>query len=472
MPIGSFNPPASGTAVINTILTEEANRIGSDIYAQTLHTSPWIDLIRKSEFPSDMGYQLNTIVYDRSLPLRDADFANGPDSPAVIGLGWTALGAPEGGSRNGFLASPARESVLGPQSGKSLVDFTRKLKSYSLSRAVIESPRINIEDLRFAAHRQEQLRAIMDLLKESTRFSWEERYRDEYDRVCDNAIKCLATGSLTASTGLFTGVEGKTTWVVRIGTTNDQAGFNADVVNTKFGDLDDPSGTNNVNGNDAIDTDLVNISNKVLDGVYFRLVRQGAGSKAYGRENGRPVFGLVLSSEASYFLQTEAGFRDDIRYNASKVSDLIAPLGVEKAFRGFYHLIDDMAPRMNFKADYGGASAAGLGTFERVPAYTVASEVIVPNQAYETADYEVAYVLHEEVQEALIPAPISGVQGMTFNPVNYRGDFKWTNIPDATYNPDGTIGFFRGIMASATKPIKTNFGYAIVFKRTSTTPAA
>lgn len=450
--IGSFNPPASGTAVINTILTEEANRIGSDIYAQTLHTSPWIDLIRKAEFPSDMGYQLNTIVYDRSLPILDATANGVPDG--TIGLGWTALGTAESGPRTGFLASPSVKDTLGPQSGKSLVDFTRKLKAYSLSRAVIESPRINIEDLRFAAHRQEQLRAIMDLLKESTRFSWEERYRDEYDRVCDNAIKCLASGSLTANTGLFTGVENKTTWA---------ATATATPATTKFGDLDG-------NDNDAIDTDLVNISNKVLDGVYFRLVRQGAGTKAYGRENGRPVFGLVLSSEASYFLQTEAGFRDDVRYNASKVSDLIAPLGVEKSFRGFYHLIDDMAPRLKFTADWN--SVGGDGVFERIPAYTLTSDIVVPNPAYDTADYEVAYVLHEEVQEALIPAPISGVQGMTFNPVNYRGDFKWTNIPDATYNPDGTIGFFRGIMASATKPIKTNFGYAIVFKRTSTTPAA
>jgi hypothetical protein len=56
--------------------------------------------------------------------------------------------------------------------------------------------------------------------------------------------------------------------------------------------------------------------------------------------------------------------------------------------------------------------------------------------------------------------------------VNYRGDFKWTNILNEITNPDGTIGFFRGILASATKPIKTDFGYAILFKRDSTTPAA
>jgi hypothetical protein len=447
--IGSFNPQTSGTAAINTILTEEANRIGSDIYSQTVHTSPWIDLIKKSAFPSDMGYQLNTIVYDRSLPLRDADNNGTPES--VIGLGWTALGNAETGPRTGFLASPSVKETIGAQTGKSLLDFTRKLKSYSLSRAVIESPRINIEDLRFAAHRQEQLRAIMDLLKESTRFSWEERYRDEYDRICDNVVACKASG-----TAVVTGVEGKTTW---------PATATALPSTTKLGDLD-VTGPND----DVIDTDLVNISNKILDSIYFRLVRQGAGTAAYGRENGRPVFGLVLSSEASYALMTEAGFRDDVRYNNAKVSDLIAPLGVEKSFRGFYHLIDDMAPRLKFTNDWN--SVQGDGVFERVPAYKVVSDVVVPSDDYESAAYEVAYVLHEEAQEALIPEPISGVQGLQFNPVNYRGEFKWTNIPDATVNPDGTIGFFRGILASATKPIKTNFGYAIVFKRTSATPAA
>ena len=74
--------------------------------------------------------------------------------------------------------------------------------------------------------------------------------------------------------------------------------------------------------------------------------------------------------------------------------------------------------------------------------------------------------------ESLVPEPISGGSGVAFDPVSYKGEFKWTNIPDVTLNPDGTIGFFRGIMASASKPIKTNYGYSVVFKRTSNTPAA
>jgi hypothetical protein len=427
--IGTLTQGGSGTAVINTILTEEANRIGSDIHSETLHTSPWIDLIKKSAFPSDMGYQLNTIIYDRALPVRDVDSdgSTGDEAATAVGLGsWTALGTAETGPRTGFLGAPAVKDVLGPQysqNGKGYVDFTRQLKSYSLQRAIIESPRINIEDLRFAAHRQEQLRAIMDLLKQSTRFSWEERYRDEYDRLCGFYINCAATGTSTgvAKTVATTALTGLT-------------------------------------------ASAANVSNKVLDGVYFKLVRAGAGVKAYGRENGRPVFGLVLSSEASYALQTEAGFRDDVRYNSAKVSDLIAPLGVEKAFRGFYHLVDDLAPRYTF----------GGGAYTRVNPYTLntTTGVIEPNSVYDSASYEAAYVLHEEVMEALIPEPISGVAGLQFNPVNYKGDFRWTNIPNETTNPDGTIGFFRGILAAASKPIKTNFGHVIIFQRTSTTPAA
>jgi len=430
--IGSFAPSTDGTAVINNILTQESNRIGSDIYAQTLHTSPWIDLIKKSAFPTDMGYQLNTIVYDRSLPLKDNGVA-GLDDPTLIGVSWTGLGTAESGPRTGFLAAPATKDTIGPQTGKSVIDFNRTLKSYSLSRSVLESPRINIEDLRFAAHRQEQLRAIMDILKESTRYSWEERYRDEYDRLCGNLLVCLSTGSASV--------------------TKSDSTATAALVGSSVGVVDSSA----------------NISNKVLDGLYFKLVRAGAGTKAYGRENGRPVFGIVLSSEASYALQTEAGFRDDVRYNASKVSDLIAPLGIEKAFRGFYHLVDDMAPRFSF---------AGNGTttnqYTRIQPYTFSSttSVIIPNSVYDAAAYEAAYVLHEEVMEALIPEPVSGVSGLQFNPVNYRGDFRWTNIPNEATNPDGTIGFFRGILASASKPIKTNFGFAIIFKRTSTTPAA
>ena len=98
--------------------------------------------------------------------------------------------------------------------------------------------------------------------------------------------------------------------------------------------------------------------------------------------------------------------------------------------------------------------------------------ILTTNASYDTADYEVAHVLHREVMEILIPAPLSGAGPVKFDPVSYTGDFKWKNILNEVTNPDGTIGFFRGVLASASRRVKTRFGFAICFKRTSTTPAA
>jgi hypothetical protein len=429
------------STAIDTILTQEANRIGQDIYRRTLHTSPWMDLIKQTAFPDGMGYTLGTLIYDRALPVTSA---NG----STLGNSWTEVGGSAqdtqvtGSTVNQILVG-AQDTNINPTTGKSYIAFNRQLKQYSLKRAVIESPKINVEDLRFAAYRTEQLRAIMDSMTDSTKYSWEERYRDEYDRLCGNYVLCKSTGtSITANAD-----ETKNTF----------AAASAAASTTKIGDVDasPDDGTADINAN---------LSNKILDSVYFRLVRAGAGTNAYGRENARPVFALVCSSEASYALQTEAGFRDDVRYNNAKVSDLIAPLGIEKSFRGFYHMIDDMVTRYSFNSS--------TDALERVQPYTVSSGVVVPNPSYETAAFEAAYVLHMDVMESQIPEPITGSNGLTFDPVNYRGKFNWKNIPSADLNPDGTIGFFRGVLASASKPIRTEFGFAIIFQRTSTTPAA
>jgi hypothetical protein len=433
----TFTNPTNADTSIDSILTQEANRIGQDIHRRTLHVSPWMDLIKQTSFPDGMGYKLGTMIYDRALPVTTA---NGSTLAVSSANSWQEVGGSVADntvtdtSSVDQLIAGSRDTFIGAGSnnanGKSFIRFARQLKQYSLQRATVESPKINVEDLRFAAYRTEQLRAVMDALTESTRFTWEERYRDEYDRICGNLVACRTSGTVITSTG-------------------------------KEG-----SAVGGIDFGDAGDLPNANASNKILDSIYFRLVRSGAGTNAYGRENARPVFGLVCSSELSYALQTEAGFRDDVRYNNAKVSELIAPLGVEKSFRGFYHLVDDLAPR------YNGAVAAD-GTITRVYPYTgAANGSVIVNPDYDTADFEVAYILHQDVMESQIPEPISGANGLTFDPVNYRGKFAWKNIPSVDINPDGTIGFFRGVLASASKPIKTDFGFALIFNRKVVTPAA
>jgi len=439
---------ADGAANIDNILTQEANRIGADIHRNTVHTSPWIDLIKKTTFPDQMGYQLTTLIYSSALPTTDT----GGGTLAGSGL-WSNMGAtnddanvftPTGSAGVDQPLKDTAESTIGPnESNKGAVNFGKELKRYNLKRAVIESPRINVEDLRFAAHRTDQLRAILDLMTESTRYTWEERYRDEFDSLADNHVACKSATELSKLTA---GTEGTTSAATL------HAGGSVDGGGNVYADAQ---------ADDRIPE--ANISNALLDDLYFRLIRAGAGNNAYGRENGRPVFSLVCSSEVSRQLQIESEYRDDVRYNKARVSELIAPLGVEKSFRGYYHLVDDLAPRFELNSSD--------DKLDRVLPYSVSGGIVSPNAAYESASVEIAYILHPEVFEAQIPNPLSGANGLTFDPVNYKGDFKWTNIPDATINPDGTIGFFRGILASASKPIKTKFGYAIAIARKSTTAA-
>jgi len=61
---------------------------------------------------------------------------------------------------------------------------------------------------------------------------------------------------------------------------------------------------------------------------------------------------------------------------------------------------------------------------------------------------------------------------LTFNPVDYKGKYSWLNIQDEILNPDKTIGFFRGVIATASKPLKTEFGTVIMVRRNLTTLAA
>ena len=81
-PHNTTSPDNAGP--IDVILTQEANRIGADIHKATLHTSPWIDLIKQGTFPEGMGYSLSTLIYDRALPLspKNEVLGNADASPA------------------------------------------------------------------------------------------------------------------------------------------------------------------------------------------------------------------------------------------------------------------------------------------------------------------------------------------------------------------------------------------------------
>src|SRR6185436_4884245 len=78
----------------------------------------------------------------------------------------------------------------------------------------------------------------------------------------------------------------------------------------------------------------------VLNRWRIRLLRDGAVTSALGMENGSPILTLIVSAETSEdLIFRNADIRQDLRWG--KPNELLAPFGVDRSYRGFYHLIDN-----------------------------------------------------------------------------------------------------------------------------------
>lgn len=454
---------------IEQVLINEANRIGPDIYRKTLNTSPWLKLVKKDAWPDEMGDTVRVLTYERSLPANS--------------LSWSRISVNPVNARlsSGDLAFANGQSVISGNSAANQlptaqrIEFAQTLRSYNLTHTALESPKLSVNDLRFSLRRKEQLANIFAILQENTSYAWQDRYRDEYVRLAQNKINAKSTALVTNS------------------------GENV-VFNSTTASLPD-----------------LPLTQGMLDRVYMKLIRDGGGNNPLDRENARPVFGAILSSEASRnLIANDAATRQDYRYSDSK-NELLAPLGISRSYSGFFHLVDDWLPRHDavtitsvssgntltisgsslvvgdqlsgngiapgtvviaatatsatLSADVTGATGTSVYV-RRMPYKAVATtqgNKFDINPAYETAVYEDSIVFHQDVFTCLVPKPITSAgSNVTFDAVSYMGDFKWKNIPHATENPDGTIGYFRAVLSCGSKPIRPEWGTVIRHRRSQT----
>lgn len=507
-----------GTSTISLqgFLVEAVQQFSTDIYRRTIDTSVWLKLIQQEAWPEGMGDTISILTYERTLP--------GSNS-------WNTISVSQGGSTGTGSFIPTATQV----------DVAQTIRTYGIQHTAIESQNILMHDALFSFRMQEQLRAVYDNLVENVSYLWQKRYRDEYRRLCGHKVIAAR-----ANSGVL--------W--------DTAG------------ADYPAALDTTNAPTDLSTGVSTLTQGLLNTIYLQLIREGGGNKPMGRENGRPIFTLVCSPEISdALIRLNAATRDDFRYSPS-VNELLKPLGVERSFRGFYHLIDIQIPRYNYVPGSAGitaltvsgwdaasktgtvnitASTTGLanivmgqrfscqsatagfvvngtviaksaatgatgsftffadsaantgagsfafttlgrnfsGTitegFTEVPFYIPDSSHVsgfsdgsgfatnqggasgkrwIVNPEYDNAVYEEAFIMHPEVMKSLIPRPLTSPGGNTkFDPVSYRGDFRFLNIADRYINPDGNYGYFRGVLASGSKPCRPEFGYAIMYQR-------
>ena len=408
---GDFSPALS----LTDMLVKESGRISGDIYRKTIDTSPWLKLVKQDTWPDEMGDTLSVLTYERSLAkltgYESGDtgpYGSGTTNNNKLGQDWQNV---KSNDANQF-AIP-RASIVNPSTSTA---------TYSLAHTAIESAPIIVNDLRFSYNFREQLRAIYDNLVENVSYAWKERYRDQYYALCKHN---MVAGYSDASGALAQGTLYESTTA---GTFPTQ-------------DSSDPAAA-------LTETSIGVINNAILNQTYMRMLRDGAGQTPMGRSNGRPVFTAIMSAEASEKLVTESETRTDYR-ESSEVSELLKPLGVERSHRGFYHIIDPFPKRFNYASS----------TWTEISPYATDGSI---NSDYETAEYEDVVIFHQEVMESLVPRPIgSAGSGTSFNPQSYRGKFNFLNIQDRNENPDGTWGYFRGILSNTAKPIKPQFAYII-----------
>jgi hypothetical protein len=371
-----------------------------------------------------MGDSVSVLVYERSLPYN---------SDGTIKTAWTNLASSAayntGGTGNG--------NAIAPDGGT--IQFGQTVRTYNLQHTSLNSPDISLNDLRFPLKRKEQLSNIMSILTESTAEVWIQRYRDEYTRLAQN--KCTATTANSTSTG---------------------EDYALGIARLTDGNFPLPSSTGSEN---------LELTQGMLDRIYLNLIRDGAGANAYDRVNGAPVFLAIMSPEASdALIRANADIRQDFRWS-NRVNELLAPLGITRTYRNFHHMIDPFPPRWDV------VSGAWVRRRPFVPVANDLGDTLTHagprgfkyelNADYLNAAYEDTILFVPEVFTSLVAKPISAAGAMEFSPQNYRGEFTWRNIPDRTNNPDGTIGFFRAIFASGSKPVHPQQGYVIRHKRSA-----
>jgi len=399
---------ALSLASLNTVLATEANRLGPTIARKTVNLSIWSKLIKQAAWPDEMGAVISMLIYQRGLPATP--------------LNWSAVQAAT------LVQDPtdqtARQIPVGAK-----VNFATKLRQYGLQHSAIESPLFDVTGLRFSFKRKEQLDNIYQILEESVRYSWDVRKRDEYVRLSERKI-VVAPGLPESNT-----------------------------VPPALGVND---GGYVANSSAFVQTPATSeLTQSVLTKVRQQLLRSGARNNPLGMESGNPVFGLICSAETSdRLIRQDPDARQDIRW--AEPSDLVKPLGVERSFKGFYHMLDDTMPRLNIVA----------GAYVFVPYWIQdpVTSVWEYNPAYEYASYETSIIFQQDTYTMLVPGPETSGGNTKFDAQNFRGDFRFLNVANVDpasnyYNPDGTRGFFRGILASGSQPIRPEYGVVFIHQR-------
>ena len=300
-----------------------------------------------------------------------------------------------------------------------ILTWGQTLRTWQMQKIAKETEEFCVEDLRSAFQMAKVMQEYTDGLATVSRWVWENRDRNEYIRLCLHQV-----------------------------TEGPESGFNLNA--TSFDPANPPTSR---------------LTWGTLERIYSQLMREGVAGVGFNGV-GAPVLPLLTDEVTTRdLIRQDPELRSDFRFayeGKGETSPLLAPFfSSGMSYNGFKPMVDFFPQRFEIVG----------GQYVRIPPFTTPLATTKGtkrdlNVNYINASYQVSVIHVRDVLMQHVPSPVTTVGSkMRFSPVDYMGDFKWImESPGSHCNPDGTIGRFRGVFASATEPLHPELGYAIMHK--------
>lgn len=182
-----------------------------------------------------------------------------------------------------------------------------------------------------------------------------------------------------------------------------------------------------------------------------------------------PIYTLMIGQKASRRLfKNNAELRSDVRFaqmGDGQNATLLQRMGAASVLGSYRHLVTLFPPRYTYAA----------GTYSRVNTWEAIAgtkgTIVRVSNAWKTAPYEGAVVLHPWVIKEHIVRPVNKVANMTWTPKSYMGEWEWVtggrNIQTSgdCLDPLKKYGRHFAEYQHAIETVFPQFGRLIIFAR-------
>jgi len=514
MPATNIPSPTDGSIVIQAHMAAISNYAiltASDIWVYSLATSPWSNLLPRGEFKQGVGARQRAMHFDRSMAGSTGDLSW--SDHGMLGFSSAATGNVPPDIAAGQRSLPTATTI----------QATQKIDEWGLEWAAWESPRFDVRDAIFQYEFLSQFNAYYQQVKMAAAYAWERRMRQVYFRMCQKKY-LLGVPESGTPTNPYADLS-----VRAPQTMSQMTGYTAAQLNMTGALPSNGYSTSHSCLTNGVLQDLrAAISrlgagmNKDIQGNYplitspeqsFYLMHEpGLRSdlrwdqsatllKALGPDYTKsflgynmipdvyaPRFTLALNGSTYDFtevspLTVQAGnlstaISSAATYNSGLATELTVGTTVGLVANNAVRITPSSASDEEYSGEFTVIAVTSATTVVINLAFTDTvtgtlillgngEQGVVPNPSYDNAPYEGSFIVFPsvcEVQTVNYPSTLG--QGTSFEQQPMPlGTAAWKNIPNEDNNPDGTMGYFRGIFEYAAKPMKTEIGYFLLHRR-------